>query len=72
MAYVLFEDYSLDLDFVFPDEQLMVFKELWNEGVSVQEISKKMHRHPTEIILLIIDHAERDLIQNRETGVYGL
>lgn len=72
MAYVLFEDYNLDLDFVFTDEQLQRFKEMWSEGLSVQDIAMKMHRKPSEVVLLVFDHAERGLIQNRENGVYGL
>lgn len=70
MAYVLFEDYNLDLDFVFTDDQLQKFKELWKEGVSVQDIAKKMRRKPSEVVLLVFDHAERGLIKNRENGFF--
>lgn len=70
MAYVLFEADELDLDFVYTDQQLQRFKEMWSEGVSVQDIAKKMHRKPSEVVLLVFDHAERGLIQNRENGVF--
>lgn len=72
MAYILFEDEKLDFDFVFTDQQLADFKGMWNGGISVQEIAKKLRRKPSEIVLLVFDHAERNLIKKRQNGVYGL
>jgi hypothetical protein len=35
-------------------------------------MAKRMKRKPSEIALLVFDHAERGLIDERETGCYGL
>lgn len=72
MGYFLFEDDALKLDLVFEENELKDFKEMWKAGISVENMAKKMKRHPSEIALLIFDHAERNLIKTRKQGVYGL
>lgn len=72
MSYYLFEDDTLKLDLVFEDNELQDFKEMWEAGISVENMAKKMKRRPSEIVLLVMDHAERNLISKREQGVFGL
>lgn len=72
MLYHLFADDTLKLDLVFSENELADFKEMWKAGISVQNMARKMKRRPSEIILLVMDHAERNLIENRKQGVYGL
>lgn len=72
MIYHLFADDNLKLDLVFKENELADFKEMWKAGISVENMAKKMRRKPSEIILLVIDHAERNLVKNREQGIYGL
>ena len=72
MTYHLFECDTLDLNLTFTTEQLDDFADMWENGISVENIAKKLKRKPSEIALLVFDHAERGLIETRETGVYGL
>lgn len=72
MSYYLFEDDTLKLDLIFEENELQDFKEMWEAGISVENIAKKMKRRPSEIVLLVMDHAERSLIKKREQGVFGL
>lgn len=71
-SYYLFEDDTLKLDLIFREDELQDFKEMWDAGISVENMARKMRRKVSEVALLVFDHAERGLIQNRETGVYGL
>ncbi|TWT04622.1 hypothetical protein [Planomicrobium sp. CPCC 101079] len=72
MDYHLFEDDNLNLDLVFEENELADFKEMWVAGISVENMAKKMKRRPSEIALLVFDHAERNLITKRQQGIYGL
>lgn len=72
MIYHLFDDDKLDLNLTFTTKQLDDFLDMWEDGISVENIAKKLKRKPSEIALLVFDHAERGLIEARETGVYGL
>ena len=72
MKYFLFEADELELNLLFSPEELRDFLELWQAGISMTNIAKKMRRKPSEIALLVFDHAERGLIQKRETGIFGL
>lgn len=72
MKYYLFEDDDLELDLLFSERELRDFLELWSAGISMKNIAKKLKRRPSEIALLVFDHAERGLITVREKGIYGL
>lgn len=71
MKYFLFEADELELNLLFSPAELRDFLELWQAGISMANIAKKM-RKPSEIALLVFDHAERGLIKVREQGIYGL
>jgi len=72
MNYHVFEDKKFDLKFEFTNEELNDFVELWNGGISVENIAAKMKRKPIEIVLLIMDRAELGLIKGRPNGLKGL
>ncbi|WP_233208623.1 hypothetical protein [Planomicrobium sp. MB-3u-38] len=72
MSYYLFEDDTLKLNLIFEENELQDFKEMWEAGISVENMAKKMKRRPSEVVLLVMDHAERSLIKKREQGVFGL
>lgn len=72
MNYHVFESEDIKLNLLFSEEELRDFKELWKAGISVENMAKKLRRKPSEIVLLVFDHAERGLIKNRQQGVYGL
>ncbi|PKH10160.1 hypothetical protein CXF70_11580 [Planomicrobium sp. MB-3u-38] len=68
----MFEDDTLKLNLIFEENELQDFKEMWEAGISVENMAKKMKRRPSEVVLLVMDHAERSLIKKREQGVFGL
>jgi len=72
MNYHLFDHDKFKINFAFSDQQLKEFKELWNEGISAENIAKQMKRTTLEIALLIIDRAELGIIKGRSSGLNGL
>jgi hypothetical protein len=72
MNYYLFEAKDFELNLVFVEEELQTFQEQWNDNIALKDIAKNMRRHPSEIALLVFDHAERGIIKNRERGLFGL
>lgn len=72
IRYHLFEDENLPLNLLFEEGELRDFRELWEAGISLPNMAKKMKRKPSEIALLIFDHAERGLIKGRDEGIHGL
>lgn len=72
MAYILFECPTFKHNTFFLGRELTRFRKLWDEGYSVASIAEKMGRSQTEIALLAVDHIERGVIDERETGGYGL
>ncbi|MGI2329671.1 XtrA/YqaO family protein [Planococcus sp. YIM B11945] len=71
MNYYLFEANDFELNLVFVEEELQTFRELWENDISLKKIAKQMRRHPSEIALLVFDHAERELIRERQQGLHG-
>ncbi|ANU28438.1 hypothetical protein [Planococcus versutus] len=72
MNYFLFEADDHDLDLVFSEEELEVFRDQWKKNVSVTEIAETMKRKISEVALLVFDHAERGLIKKRDKDVHRL
>lgn len=71
MNYFLFEADELNLNLVFTEEELQTFKNQWKKNVGLEKIAESMNRKPSEIALLVFDHAERDLIKKRKRGLFG-
>lgn len=59
------------MNLVYKEKELQKFVDLWNTGMSVQNIAKEMKRKKLEIALLVIDRAELGKIQGRKTGLDG-
>ncbi|ANU13483.1 hypothetical protein [Planococcus halocryophilus] len=72
MNYFLFEADDHDLNLIFSEEELEVFRELWSENISVRGIAEKMSRKTSEVALLVFDHAERGLIKQRDRSLHRL
>lgn len=70
MARILFEDGSINL--LFKNREVADFKELWNAGISLENIARKLRRKPVEIALLIIDLELQDKLEPRSSGIRGL
>lgn len=71
MNYFLFEADDLKLNLVFTEEELETFRQHWKKNVALVDIAASMKRKPSEIALLVIDHAERSLIKKRKKGIFG-
>ena len=54
-----------NLDFTWQASELKQMKELWQEGVSMWDIAKRMKRNPMEVINLSWDLLEKGLIERR-------
>lgn len=70
--YHLFEADELNLNLVFCKKEINDFLEMWNAGISISNIAKKMRRRTSEIVLLAFDHAERNILPDREEGIFGI
>ena len=49
-----------------------MFRDLWEQNVSVRTIATEMKRKVSEVALLIFDHAERGLIKDRDRSLHRL
>jgi hypothetical protein len=65
--YIAHEDSNLD----WKPKELEKFETLWNAGVSIQNIAKKLKRTQMEIGLIILDRADKGFIKKRKGGLYG-
>jgi hypothetical protein len=59
------------IDFSWRKPDIQTFRELWQCGVSLIEISEKLNRPTDEVALLIIHEAREGTIQPRTGGVLG-
>lgn len=67
---ILFFNDNINLDFT--DLEVIKFKEMWVQGLSLEDIAKEMVRPQVEIVLLIIDLNYHNEIQPRKIGVFGI
>ncbi|PEW53545.1 helix-turn-helix domain containing protein, partial [Bacillus cereus] len=52
------------------DERDVVrFREMWSQGMSLPKMAKALRRHQAEVALLVIDQADKYLIENRPIGL---
>lgn len=70
MARILFDDGNVNL--LFKEQEIADFMELWEGGISLLNIARKLRRKPVEIALLIIDLELSKEITPRDSGIYGL
>ena len=49
-----------------------MFRDLWQQNVSLRNIASDMERKTSEIALLVFDHAERGLIKQRDKSLHRL
>lgn len=55
-----------DRKFIWEDEDIKEFKQLWEQGESLPLIALKLKCNVTDLALLIIDQAEEGKIEPRE------
>ncbi|RKN86777.1 hypothetical protein [Paenibacillus ginsengarvi] len=61
-----------DMEFVWRQTEINVFKQLWADGSNCLDIAKKLDRDPDEVALLIMDLGRKGLIPRwgKNTGNY--
>lgn len=72
MNYELFEADNFELNLIFSEEELEVFRDLWQQNVSLRNIVSDMGRRTSKIVLLVFDYAERGLIKRRDRSLHRL
>ena len=54
-----------DAKFMWSKKELKHFKALWEQGLDIYEIAEWMNEEPDDIALLVIDQAQKEIIQRR-------
>ena len=60
-----------DRRFIWNDEELLLFRQMWLEGASVVRIARHFDCKSIDIALLVLDQAEKGLIESRSSGLLG-
>lgn len=60
-----------NLNFLWDEDEVFKFREMWEEGLSLPAIAKELKRKQNEVAVLILDQAEKGKIQPRKGGVWG-
>ncbi|WP_017154157.1 hypothetical protein [Bacillus bingmayongensis] len=54
-----------DANYIWDERDVIRFREMWSSGVPFVEICKKLRRHKTEVMLLLMDQADLCKIEPR-------
>jgi hypothetical protein len=60
-----------EVDLTWSLGEVMDIREMWNAGVPLTDIARKVKRQPDELALLIFDQAIQGKIQKRDGGIFG-
>lgn len=69
-GYKLFETWY-NIDFVWDEREVLRFEEMWNKGISFQEIFAVLKRNEIDCLLLLFDRVRKGSIHPREGGLDG-
>ncbi|PFM49601.1 helix-turn-helix domain containing protein [Bacillus cereus] len=58
-----------EANFIWDERDVIRFREMWKQGMSLPEMSEALRRHHAEVALLVIDQADKYLIENRPIGL---
>ncbi|MED2919145.1 helix-turn-helix domain containing protein [Bacillus thuringiensis] len=58
-----------EANFIWDERDVVRFREMWKQGMSLPEIAEVLRRHQAEVALLVIDQADKYLIENRPIGL---
>ncbi|PGW62858.1 helix-turn-helix domain containing protein [Bacillus cereus] len=56
-------------NFIWDERDVIRFREMWNQGMSLPGMAEALRRHHAEVALLVIDQADKYLIKNRPIGL---
>lgn len=70
-GYLLFSR-TETVDFIWDEDQVKVFQDLWNTGVGLKEMKKKLKRKSiVDLVILAIDRCQKGYISPRKEGLEG-
>ncbi|MGG3046245.1 helix-turn-helix domain containing protein [Bacillus anthracis] len=58
-----------EANFIWDERDVIRFREMWNQGMGLPEMAEALKRHQSEVALLVIDQADKYLIENRPIGL---
>ncbi|MCU5485873.1 helix-turn-helix domain containing protein [Bacillus cereus] len=58
-----------EANFIWDERDVIRFREMWKQGMSLPKMAKELRRHQAEVALLVIDQADQELITNRPIGL---
>ncbi|PGW46325.1 helix-turn-helix domain containing protein [Bacillus thuringiensis] len=58
-----------EANFIWGERDVIRFREMWKQGMSLPKMAKALRRHQAEVALLVIDQADQELITNRPIGL---
>lgn len=66
-THMLLDD--LDIDWTFTTSEVKRFREMWRADASIGDIARELDWAPLKVGLMIIDQAEKGLIEQRVQGL---
>ncbi|MGQ8856309.1 MULTISPECIES: helix-turn-helix domain containing protein [Bacillus] len=57
-----------EANFIWDERDIIRFREMWKQNMSLLEMAKALRRHQSEVALLVIDQADKYMIENRPIG----
>lgn len=60
-----------NLNFLWDEAIINQVKEMWRDGVSLEDIAEKVNRDPDEVAILLIDQRRKNKIKLRTLGLWG-
>ncbi|MEC2757790.1 helix-turn-helix domain containing protein [Bacillus cereus] len=58
-----------EANFIWDERDVIRFRKMWKQGMSLPKMAKALRRHQAEDALLVIDQADQELITNRPIGL---
>lgn len=58
-----------EANFIWDEREVIRFREMWSQGMSLPKMAKALRRHQAEVALLVIDQADKYMIENRSIGL---
>ncbi|MGG4560554.1 helix-turn-helix domain containing protein [Bacillus toyonensis] len=58
-----------EANFIWDERDVIRFREMWKQGMSLPKMAKALRRHQAEVALLVIDQADKYLIEKRSIGL---
>ncbi|MBK5447466.1 helix-turn-helix domain containing protein [Bacillus sp. TH22] len=58
-----------EANFIWDKRDIIRFREMWKRDMSLPEMAKALRRHQSEVALLVIDQADKYMIENRPIGL---